>query len=112
MELVNVLVDPVNHGLFLALFHGRHHPEEQLDDWGFDGPMFEITHFHSAYGETMNFTAADGEEHDLHFVEGMVHYDGKYYGDWAIHLDDPSDPSIKLRLQPFDSEKSDPTPCP
>lgn len=36
--------------LKLHMFHGRHAPDEEMDDWGFDGPTLEgVEWFHVTY---------------------------------------------------------------
>ena len=68
---------------FLKLFHGRASPDEQLTNWGEDGPIFgPYPYFHHTYLADIKF---DEEEcHELVIVEGLVFYDGMYYGDWSI----------------------------
>src|SRR6266540_2029269 len=37
-------------GLYLALFHGRKTPDEDMEDWGFDGPMIgPLSYVHTTY---------------------------------------------------------------
>jgi hypothetical protein len=36
--------------LYIRLFHGRVDPEQDMDDWGSDGPIFGPYHFvHTTY---------------------------------------------------------------
>jgi hypothetical protein len=69
----------------IELFHGRISPEEQLDNWGRQGPVFIVDYVHVTYLCDIKLglpqPAGDG---DLHFVEDLVFYDGVYYGDWSV----------------------------
>lgn len=75
---------------FLKLFHGRASPDEQLDGWGVDGPIFgPHPYFHLTYGVEIKFD--EDNEHVLNIVDGLVFYGGMYYGDWSIFDGPPSD---------------------
>ena len=76
--------------LILHMFHGRNHPEEKLDNWGFDGPVLRIEGFHVTYLTTFRIAVPEQVDptqdwHDLTFVDDLLYYGGKYYGDWSIH---------------------------
>lgn len=70
--------------LSVRLFHGRKHPDERLDDWGFDGPVLgPLNGVHLTYGNVALF----GEEHErveLPSVEDLLFYAGGYFGDVSI----------------------------
>ena len=37
--------------VYVELFHGHHFPGEELDDWGFQGPILgPFPYFHITYG--------------------------------------------------------------
>ena len=39
----------------LYLLHGRHKPDDELQDWGFDGPKLEgVEGIHQTYGNPIN----------------------------------------------------------
>lgn len=80
---------------FLKLFHGRASPDEQLTCWGEDGPIFgPYPYFHHTYLVDIKF---DEEEcHELVIVEGLVFYDGMYYGDWSIFDGPPEGSDVGL----------------
>ena len=78
----------------LHLFHGRNSPDETLSDWGFDGPMLRINGFHCTYLETFRVQCEDDEWYDLSIVEGLIEYNGEYFGDWSIN--DPE----RLKFKP------------
>ena len=71
--------------LYLLLFHGRHDPQEQLDGWGFAGPIFKIEGGLSVtYACEIEFVDARAVMHVLHFVDDMVYYNHCWYGDFAV----------------------------
>lgn len=89
--------------MHLRLFHGRHTPDEQLSDWGFDGPTLgPLRYVHTTYAAVMHVgfvskaaAAACGitvdEEDptlDLYIVDDLLVHDGKYYGDWSVYVED------------------------
>ena len=72
--------------LYIRLFHGRTDPEQDMDDWGTDGPIFgPYIHAHTTYSSMLRLGRTDGncDELQIHH-EGMVYYDGVYYGDWSV----------------------------
>jgi hypothetical protein len=70
--------------LSLWLFHGRKHPNEKLDDWGFDGPCLgPLTGVHLAYGHVGVFGEAD-ERIAIPNVDDLLFYGGSYFGDASI----------------------------
>jgi hypothetical protein len=87
--------------LFLHLFHGRTHPYEDMDDWGFDGPSLgPLNYVHTTYGNHVRvcFTSADAElkffpqpaqypdSQDIVMVDDMLAFNGAFYGDWSAHI--------------------------
>ena len=72
--------------VYLELFHGRDDPEQDMDDWGFQGPAIGPLDFvHVTYGEGPRLLAKHGEmECWLQKHEDMIAFRGKYYGDWAV----------------------------
>jgi len=88
--------------LSLNLFHGRATPDEELDDWGSDGPVLgPFSFIQVTYGShiKLGFLLPDGSEPppeqdwlpDLCIDEGVVFYDGVYYGDFTIKAVQPAD---------------------
>ena len=87
--------------LYLKLWHGHRDPDEQLNGWGEDGPIFgPFAFFHMTYGCEIKF----GDAHCLTFVEDFVFYDGMFYGDWSFF--DQMDDSMSSRLIGFDPVKA------
>lgn len=87
---------PEKSGIYLKLLHGRAPYNQELDDWGSDGPWIgPIKWFHCTYLRTFSLGFTDGEEFlstfpsnviptPIYFFEEMIYYDGVYYGDWEI----------------------------
>lgn len=92
--------------LMLKLFHGRNDPAEQMDDWGFEGPIFgPMTYVHGTYNANLKFSLAGiggPEDHMLWFHEDMVVYQGKYYGDWSVFDESLLTDDDRKLVQPFD----------
>ncbi len=80
--------------LAIKLFHGRHRPDEQLGDWGEDGPLLKIEYLHVVYFTTFRIGLQEDDEvwlepwvhgkQDGVLVDELIHYDGMFYGDWNI----------------------------
>lgn len=81
-------------GICISLFHGRNSPNEELQDWGFDGAVIMNVGFAWTYGSLKIFEVRhDGSFGDMVIlpqVDGMVALNSKYYGDFEICL--PTDP--------------------
>jgi len=67
--------------VYLELFHGRHSPNEELDGWGFEGPVLGPFPFiHITYGTDIKLAGAYYDS--LGFdKDGYVQFRGAYYGD-------------------------------
>ena len=75
--------------VYLELFHGRHNPDEELDDWGFEGPILgPFPYVHITFASDIKV----GAEyilppqtllamHDLSYTRDQVEFAGSYYGD-------------------------------
>mgnify|MGYP001559720705 CR=1 FL=1 len=85
----------------LKLFHGRDKQDEDMDDWGYDGPTLEIIAMHTTYlnhirvkcatkGKTEDMQLQTGwkiiDENwlELNLVDDMVECSGKFYGDFNV----------------------------
>lgn len=87
-------------GLYLGLFHGRDGPREEMQDWGFDGPMIgPLKWFHTTYACTLRVAFERGEdamryfgthqtEHFLKLDGDLLLFEGKFYGDWTAYTVD------------------------
>lgn len=87
--------------LYIHLFHGRVHPGERLEDWGFEGPLVgPIDYFQVTYKgvqryeyersdlgakNALAFNATPiNETKDVEFVDDMFKFEGFYFGDFSI----------------------------
>lgn len=98
---------PVKDGVCLELFHGRQDPRAEMDDWGDPGPVFgPYTGIQTTYAEDIKLVC-DGDNYGrLIIVDGLVHYNGLYYGDWTV-LNEARvlhSPDLLARLQAFEQE--------
>ena len=87
--------------IYLRLFHGRHTPDEQLDDWGFDGPYIGPVLLGITYG---TFKVHHPEHHgfeELPMVDDLIHLDGAYYGDMEVLHGRDLLPPRSRRAPPF-----------
>lgn len=88
-------------GLYLALFHGRDDPDQDMDDWGYAGPVIGPLQFaQTTYASEIKlaplddddtffarypFLNADFPRLDMHPIAGLVECQGKFYGDWSCY---------------------------
>lgn len=94
LEHARSLPQPEDIVLAIKLFHGRQRPDEELSDWGEDGPLLKIEYLHVVYFTTFQLGTPDNDEvwlddwvhakQDGILVDGLIHYDGMFYGDWNI----------------------------
>ena len=74
--------------LYLRLFHGREDPEQDMDNWGLDGPIFGPYEFvHTTYNSSIKLGKQNGDCDMLLVAGDMLYYDGVYYGDWSVFDD-------------------------
>lgn len=96
-------------GMYLDLFHGRADPDQDMEDWGEQGPIIgPLEYGHTTYSSTLRIRFNDVNDHDLFFMRevtgynvatgevffedeawleikgDMVFYEGMYYGDWSF----------------------------
>ncbi len=93
--------------MYLSLFHGRADPEQQMEDWGEDGPTFgPYDNIQVTYGTDLKMTNdAQTDNMTLSGASGLIYYDGMYYGDLAIWLPVNEYDLGKVRLETFDRNK-------
>jgi hypothetical protein len=73
--------------LYLQLYHGRKAPGEQMDDWGFIGPTFgPLSCIVQTYLTTLRLHGDHDEELWLQQFDGMIVWEGSYYGDMSIFI--------------------------
>ncbi len=96
-------------GVYLELFHGRADPDEDLDDWGEEGPVFgPYEYIQTSYATHLKMWKPGPDEglHELCVDRGLVFYGGRWYGDWLVFLD--LTPELAARLQFYDETKAQP----
>ena len=97
--------------VYLHLYHGRDDAAEVMDDWGYDGPKIraqlvvintdeqlpESTPENSlAKANCVQLFKADGAVEVIPFVEGLLFYNGAYYGDFSVDcISELSDEEMK-----------------
>ena len=90
--------------LYLTLYHGRRSPEEDLEDWGLQGPTFgplEYVHTTYAYHIKLGIPNYKGAP-SLYVIEDLLYYDGIYYGDWSVFTADE-----KVKTTPYSERKAE-----
>ncbi len=87
---------PTEPGTYLKLLHGRSTLDEEMNDWGADGPWIgPIEWFHCTYMTSISLGFMDGETVEcltqnetpvapIFFAFDMIYFNGMYYGDWEI----------------------------
>jgi hypothetical protein len=61
--------------VYIKLLHGRDDPNQDMEDWGFNGPVL---------GPFRCIRSGGAEEIELGFTDDLLTYDGKHYGDFEI----------------------------
>ena len=95
---------PAKPGLYLAMTHGRHHPDDQLSGWGFDGPSIgPLKWCHTTYATEVRFEFIKSVDAIDYFGKagllfeldiernGLLKFRNKYYGDWTVYYLRPED---------------------
>jgi hypothetical protein len=73
--------------VYLTMFHGRDSVDEELEDWGSQGPTIgPLDYVHLTYAIDVKF-AQGKDEYTINFVNGLFPYGGKFYGDLSITSD-------------------------
>lgn len=66
--------------MLLRLFHGRTSPNEELNDWGFDGPIIEnVSALTGIYGAMYAHF-----ENEQHLLKAHSQTGWEYCGDYAL----------------------------
>lgn len=70
----------------LRLYHGRKDPEQDMEDWGTDGPTLEVEWVQYTYGSINRIGMPNGEIIDFNSLlkEDMIFWEGVYYGDFIL----------------------------
>lgn len=94
---------PTKPGLYLALLHGRFSPRQEMNEWGFNGPLIgPIDWCHTTYATQIriSFTSEEDEQvyfpnpafpdaQDIRIVDDLLVYEDCYYGDWSVFVVHP-----------------------
>ncbi len=93
--------------MYLHLFHGRQPWDQQLDNWGVDGPVLIIEGFHCTYKDHIRVGVDDPyrDWFDLEFKEDLLYYNGTWYGDWSIFAKG-TDPLLESRAEKFRADRA------
>jgi hypothetical protein len=87
---------PTKPGLYLGLLHGRHDPKEQMNEWGFNGPLVgPLKWVHTTYLHDIKIefeTELDAAVYfkdpypsvQLDIRDDLLIFQNKYYGDWTV----------------------------
>jgi hypothetical protein len=77
--------------IYIELFHGHHTPDEELDEWGFQGPILgPFPFFHMTYGDDIKLGDGGLMIRGEHYAfpapdkDGFIYFLGAYYGDMSI----------------------------
>ncbi|SEG42494.1 hypothetical protein SAMN02746093_02904 [Legionella quinlivanii DSM 21216] len=84
----------------IRLYHGRNNPEQEMDDWGFEGVTLDgVEGIIWTYGvprvyfvnENALQTAKDltgwdalGDGLEMHVFEDLIKTNGGFFGDWEL----------------------------
>jgi len=99
----------MNDGIYLELFHGRRDPDQEMDDWGKAGPVLGPFPFvHTTYASDIKLGDANGTPCELNILDGLVYYDGMWYGDWSAFSMSTfrREQALQQRHQRFDPQKA------
>lgn len=67
--------------VYIKLFHGRDTIDEQMQDWGYEGPTIgPFPYVHTTYASDIKC----GENTVFKVINDLFEYEGKYYGDWSV----------------------------
>ncbi len=86
---------PKGPGLYLGLFHSRHDPNDQMIEWGFNGPLIgPLVFVHTTYTNNIKLGFESDTDARRYFPvqtdtflavsDDMVLFDSKFYGDWTV----------------------------
>jgi len=95
--------------ILVQLLHGRNHPDDVLEDWGFNGPILgPYEWFHNTYGSDIKL----GEEQFIKVAsitddiqlppfnsDDLIELFGSYYGDMSVFSDGISNEEIKQKIK-------------
>ena len=93
-------------GLYVSLFEGQQNPDEQQHGEGSAGPVFGPFEFvEVANGTQINMGTEAGHDELTITSQGLVYYDGFYYGDLGVVFERQSDSRL-ARHRKFDQTRA------
>jgi hypothetical protein len=73
--------------MYLRLYHGRHDPNEEMNDWGFAGPTLgPLSCYVHTYCSTFRIHGEDTSEVWLETHGDMIRWSGCFYGDMEVFV--------------------------
>jgi hypothetical protein len=96
--------------LFVDLFHGRDHLDQDMQDWGYHGPVLgPFCAVQNTYGVEYKCFTAEGALITLPYAEGCIAYDASFYGEICVFSRQslvtgvltPDDHRLHQRLEPL-----------
>lgn len=92
--------------MYLKVYHGRDHPDEEMSGGGFDGPLIGPVDYvivtYNAYIKLFK-DSLDW----LQWYDDMLFFRDRYYGDWAVFVADGT--QGEADMFPDDSRVAKPT---
>lgn len=89
---------PDSSNLYVKLFHGRNHPGDDLDDWGFAGPVIGPVGLSFTYGSVkLHAPGWGGDLQHIPQAGGCYALEGKYYGDIEVWTE--NDPKLPVAIR-------------
>ena len=94
--------------IYIELLHGRTHPDEELNDWGYQGPILgPFPYFHVTYNATVNIgdngLQVAGEEKEFPWWDknDLMPFLFSFYGDITIYSEDQlkASPDLLVRVE-------------
>lgn len=91
-------MDHAPEGMYLKLFHGRMDPDQDMEDWGFDGGYIgPLQYAHMTYMSDLKLAMegfGSSRAREYYFTltthDDMLVFDGAYFGDWSLFMHKPS----------------------
>jgi hypothetical protein len=88
---------PPKPGMYLGLFNGRDRLDQDMEGWGSNGPIIgPLEYAHTTYADEIKLMFKHGEDFAKYGFDsidpwltikrdGLVEFQGKYYGDWTTY---------------------------
>ena len=94
----------ITSSVYVDLFHGRKTRDEEMEDWGVQGPVLgPYKHVTITYKGWIKCGKFDGDADFIKMVSDLVYYDGMFYGDFTMFGDLSG---FESRLEEFDNDKA------